>query len=100
MSAKHTIHCMILALHPHRKHERFREDNSKKYELFANEWVSNRAAELGYLREVRDFDVNTGPHACAQVRGAREHVAQVFVPHVFPALLPDLLFYLHTEYIV
>lgn len=47
-----------------------------------------------YLAEFWQADVHTCPEACAQVGGTCEDVAQMFVPHKFPASLLDQMLHL------
>lgn len=44
---------------------------------------------LSYLAQQGQFDMDPGPEACAQVRGAGEDVAEPLVPHELPASLLD-----------
>lgn len=44
-----------------------------------------------------DLDVYAGPHTSSEVRGTSQNIAQVLVPHVLPALLPDLLLHLENQ---
>ena len=46
--------------------------------------------DTSYLAETRQLDVHAGTQTGAQVAGARQHVAEMLVPHELPALALDL----------
>lgn len=51
-----------------------------------------------YLAEFWQTYVNSGPEAGAQVRGTREDVAKMLIPHKFPSPLLDQLLHLQTKW--
>lgn len=51
-----------------------------------------------YLAEFWQAYVNSSPEAGAQVRGTREDVAKMLIPHKFPSSLLDQLLHLQTKW--
>lgn len=55
-------------------------------------------ARVFYLAEFWQTYVNSSPEAGAQVRGTREDVAKMLIPHKFPSSLLDQLLHLQTKW--
>lgn len=54
-------------------------------------------ARVFYLAEFWQAYVNSSPEAGAQVRGTREDVAKMLIPHKFPSSFLDQLLHLQTK---